>query len=300
MNPRPERPGAGRIGLLLGQVAREPLTHFLLIGLAIFATAVGVREARRPVLRVDEAELRQLSDYWQMQMQRPPTAEELRGIVRERIDEEILAQEAKRRGLDRDDIIIRRRLAQKMAFASEDTAQIAEPDDAALKALYDRTAGQYATPAHLGLRQVFFSAERGEAPARRAAEAALARLRAGATDVSGDPLVLPLAYADVTLPDLIRDYGEDFAHWARTAPTGAWGGPVRSAYGWHLVRIESRSQVVTPPFEQVRGQVRDAWLQDQRRHANATMMDQLRARYRIEVAAAPARAGAPVESGPSD
>jgi hypothetical protein len=292
MNPRPDGPGSGgaargRIGALATRVIREPLVHFMIIGVVIFLSATTLKGLQRPVLRIDGDELEQLTAYWRLQMQRPPSPEELRGLVRERIDEEILAKEALRRGLDKDDIIIRRRLAQKMAFASEDVAPVAEPDDATLKAYYQRTAAQYAVPAHMALRQVYFSAERGDAQARLAAEAALARLRGGAADVTGDPLVLPLTYADVGLPDLIRDYGEEFARFVQTAPVGAWAGPARSAYGWHLVRVDSRAAVSQPSFAEVRPQVRDAWLQAQRRRANAALMDHLRARYRIEIAEPP-------------
>ena len=164
MNPPPEAPEAApresRRGVrgAIARIAREPLTHFLLIGAVIFVSATTIKAMRKPVLRVDADELQQLASYWELQMQRPPTREELKGIIGERIDEEILAREAQREGLDKNDLIIRRRLAQKMAFASEDTTPIPEPDEAKLKSLYERSAGLYETPAHLALRQVYFSA----------------------------------------------------------------------------------------------------------------------------------------------
>lgn len=268
---------------MIARIAREPLTHFLLIGLVIFVSATAIKATQKPVVRVDADELQQLASYWELQMQRPPTREELKGIIGERIDEEILAREAQREGLDKNDLIIRRRLAQKMAFASEDTTPIPEPDEATLKSLYARSAGLYVTPAHLALQQVYFSADRGEGPARAAAEAALARLRDGAGEATGDPLVLPLAYADVTLPELIRDYGDGYAHFADTAPVGEWAGPVRSAYGWHVLRIERRTPATPIPFAEARAQVRDAWVTEQRQTANAALMDRLRKRYRIEI-----------------
>ena len=272
------------IGALAGRVAREPLTHFLVIGAVIFLSATGLKALRQPVLRIDADEINQLAAYWALQMQRPPTAEELRGIIHERVDEEILAREARSRGLDRDDIIIRRRLAQKMAFSSEDVTPVAEPDEATLKALYEKTAGQYVTPAHVALGQVYFSGNRGDAQARAAAEAALKRLQAGAADVAGDPFVLPLAYADALAPDLVRDYGEPYVAFLGTAPLGVWSGPVRSEYGWHLVKVVSRTQPVQPPFAEVRPQVREAYVVEQRRRANAVFMEGLRRKYRIEIA----------------
>ena len=115
MNPGPEAAGAApRKGArgLVGRILREPLVHFLAIGAVIFVSAVVLKQVQRPVVRIDAAELDQLGAYWEQQMQRPPTKAELRGIISERIDEEILAQEARRQGLDKDDIIVRRRLAQ--------------------------------------------------------------------------------------------------------------------------------------------------------------------------------------------
>ena len=290
MNPGPEAPGPapGRParGRWLTRIAHEPLTHFLAIGAVIFISAVGLKAVQRPVVRIDADELNQLGAYWEQQMQRPPTRDELRGLIGERVDEEILAQEARRQGLDKDDIIIRRRLAQKMAFASEDTAPIPEPDDATLKALYARTAAAYATPERLALRQVYFSDTRGAEAAKQAAVLALARIKAGAPDAEGDPFVMPLTYGDITLTDLGRDYGEDYAKAAATAQTGAWTGPVRSAYGWHLIRVDSRIASANPPFAAVRAQLREAWFADQRQKANTAMMDRLRKRYRVEIAGA--------------
>jgi peptidyl-prolyl cis-trans isomerase C len=290
MNPAAEAvapPRRNRVREIVGGIAREPLTHFLLIGLVIFLAATAVKASQRPVLRIDTDELNQLASYWEMQMQRPPNKDELQGIIRERIDEEILAREAVRLGMDRDDMIIRRRLAQKMSFASEDVTAAAEPDETALRAYYDKTKTAYLAPAHVAIRHVYFSADRAAADAQAAATRALGDLRAGRPNVGGDPSVLPLAYADVSLSDLARDYGVPFAHTVETGPLGIWQGPIQSAYGWHLLRVETRHPAAVAPFATVRAEVRDAYLADRRRIDNAAYMDKLRQRYRIEVAEAP-------------
>lgn len=275
----PRAPFAGAVKW----VAREPLFHFLLIGALLFAGLQGVRAMQRPTVRISEAELNQLVAYWAMQSGRPPTKAELSAILRDRIDEELLAAEARRTGLDKYDLIIRRRLAQKMAFASEDVGAIAEPSEAQLRTLYAKTQGRYATPAHIALRQAYFSAERGPAAMTSAAQA-LARVRAEGGAPAGDPFVLPLAYADVSLDDLGRDYGEAFAKAVQTAPIGQWVGPVQSAYGLHLIRVESRSGAAVAPFESVRADVRDDWLAEQRAANNTAFLAGLRKRYRVVVA----------------
>lgn len=275
----------GRAAPLLGvlkRTAREPLVHFLLIGAVLFAGLQGVRAAERPTVRISEQELNQLVSYWQMQSGRAPTKAELAAILQDRVDEELLAREAQRLGLDRDDMIIRRRLAQKMSFASEDVGAIPEPTDAQLRAYYDKHKDQYATPAHIALRQVYFSADRGPQVQEAAAEA-MAQARRGEAP-TGDPFLLPLTYADVSPADLVRDYGAGFAKAVQAAPIGGWIGPLASPYGLHLVRVESRQGAELAPFDSVRGDVREAWVAERRAANNAAFLKGLRQRYRVVVA----------------
>jgi peptidyl-prolyl cis-trans isomerase C len=274
---------AERAGGLVRRILAEPLTQFLIIGLVIFLAAATLKRAERPVLRLDSQELGQLAAYWEAQTQRPPTKAELDGLIRERIDEEILAQEARRLGLDQGDMIIRRRLAQKMAFASEDTAVGPEPTEAQLQGFYAAHQADYRSPAHVALRHVFFSEDRTTGDPQQAAAAALATLKQGHS-APGDPSVLPLSYADVSLDDLSRDYGQGFAGAVATAAPGTWQGPVKSAYGWHLVRVEARHPAAVAPFDQVRTEVRDAYLADRRHAANEAYLAKLRKRYRITIA----------------
>jgi peptidyl-prolyl cis-trans isomerase C len=265
---------------------REPLLHFTVIGAVLFAAIAGVRELKRPTVRVDAQEIEQLAAYWELQSQRPPTRAELAAIIHERVDEELLAREALRLGLDKGDMIVRRRLAQKMAFASEDVAAIPEPDTAILQAFYAKTKDHYATPARLALRHVFFNADRTGVTPQAAAAQALAELKAG-RPAAGDPALLPLSYADVAVNDLARDYGDAFTRAALTAPVGTWVGPVPSPYGVHLIRVEKRLAPEVPPLAQVREEVRAAWLAERREANNRRYLDRLRRRYRVEIAGLP-------------
>lgn len=270
----------------LSRVSREPLVHFLTLGAVLFAGIVFANHLKRPVVRVDAQDIEQLATYWEMQSQRPPTRAELSALIQERIDEELLSREAIRLGLDKDDMIVRRRLAQKMAFASEDIATIPEPDAKALQAYYDAHRGRYATPGRVALRHVYFSRDRtGETP-QAAATNALARLKAGETAAS-DPSLLPLTYADVAEADLDRDYGPQFAAAVHGAAEGAWIGPVPSAYGLHVIRVERRLPSVIPPLAEVRDEVRSAWLAERRQDENRAFRASLRKRYKVEIAGLP-------------
>jgi len=268
----------------LSRLAREPLVRFLLIGAVLFAGMQAIRSAERPVVRIDAAELDQLAAYWEAQTGRRPNKAELAGIINDRIDEELLAREALRLGLDKNDMIIRRRLAQKMSFATDD-APAREPTEAQLRAYYQATAARYAAPERVSFQQVFFSGDRPNGGAAKAAAQALERAEeAGREDPTGDPFLFPLAYQDVDLPDLVRDYGTAFVKTLETARLGAWAGPVISPYGWHLVKVTARRPGAATSFDAVRDQVRDAWLAERRESGRAAFMQDLHRRYRVVVA----------------
>ena len=287
--PRLDLAAGVRFRRIAGRIFREPLTHFALIGLVLFFGVGVVKAARQPVIRIDSEELSQLIIYWELQMQRPPTQDEVKGIVRERIDEEILLREALRLGLDRNDMIIRRRLAQKMSFATEDLAEAVEPTDAELRTLYNAHPGDYAAPPRMTLRHIFFSDDRAAGDARAAATRALVQLQQGRTDIAGDPFVMASTFADISPEALDKDFGPEFATAAIAARLGDWTGPVRSAYGWHDLRIEARSPAQVAPFADVRTKVREAWLAQRREAMNAASLAKLRKRYRIEITDAEAR-----------
>lgn len=269
----------------LQRLLRDPLLHFLLIGAVLFLGISAVQALKRPTVRISAQELEQLATYWEMQTQRPPTREELRAIIRERVEEELLAREALRLGMDRDDMILRRRLAQKMSFASQDIAAIPEPSARTLAAYYERTKARYATPSRVALRHVFFNRDR-PGDARQAAQAALAEAKAGGQPV-GDPSLLPQTYADITLVDLARDYGPGFEAAAREAPAGAWVGPVESPYGFHLIQVQSRRAGETPPLSEVRDEVRAAWIDERRKANNQAFIRRLWRRYDVQIADLP-------------
>jgi peptidyl-prolyl cis-trans isomerase C len=264
---------------------REPLLHFVLIGAALFAfTAWRQQQQEHSEIRITSGEIAQLAAFWETQSQRKPTAAELRGLIEERIDEEVLAREAVRLGLDRDDVILRRRLAQKMAFVSDDLAVAGEPAEADLRAFFDSHQATYTTPDLYALRHVFFNPDRHGMALDADAQRALRRLtRDGNPNDLGDPFMLPRELADVSRDDIARDFGSMFADAVISAKPGTWAGPVRSPFGVHLVKLESQTPSSVARFEDVRDRVREAFLAQKQQEANAALRAKLRKQYRIVV-----------------
>ena len=70
---------------------------------------------------VSDQEILSLISAWKSQVGRDPTDDELARIINNLIDEEILYREALVLGLDQEDTIIKRRLAQKISFLKEES-----------------------------------------------------------------------------------------------------------------------------------------------------------------------------------
>ena len=101
----------------------EPLLHFLVLGAALFGlfNLVGKKETEQPAaIVVSAARIENLANGFARTWQRPPTTQELRGLIDDHVRDEVFYREGKALGLDRDDIVIRRRLRQKMEFMAED------------------------------------------------------------------------------------------------------------------------------------------------------------------------------------
>jgi hypothetical protein len=185
-------------------------------------------------------------------------------------------------GLDQDDIIVRRRIGQKMEFMIGDMAVPAEPDDATLAQYLDANRDKYLEPPHLTFTHVYFSVDRRGAQARADAAAALNELgdlqRAPAL---GDRFALSTDYAGKTAREVDQNFGSGFGEQLLQAPVGEWSGPVESAYGLHLVRVLERTQPRLPEFDELRNRLSTDYSFETRRDANALALERLTERYRI-------------------
>jgi peptidyl-prolyl cis-trans isomerase C len=273
------------------KILREPIVHFVVIGAVIFGLYEVRNDKAAPEpdnrITVTAGDVERLSAAWAKRWQRPPTAEELKGVIDEHIREEILYREALALGLDRDDTIIRRRLAQKLEFLTEDLAASRDPKPAELLAYFEGNRERYQVQPRLSFTQVYFSLDQRGAATERDADAALVSLRAGAAEAIpvglGDGFMLDDTYRDRTMPDIEAVFGRDFAQSLFELNPGVWSGPIASGYGLHLVRIEERIMARVPALGEVEAQVRNDWSYDQRRQANEAIFERLSARYTVVI-----------------
>jgi peptidyl-prolyl cis-trans isomerase C len=279
------------MSLMIRRWLREPLLQFLVIGLALFAGySVGNRNADQRgqpghiELTVDD--LRQMSIAWLAQGRPPLTEEEMQALVDARVREEILYREALALGLDKNDAIVRRRMAQKMEFLFEDVAALREPTAEELRTWFQDNAERFTRPARATFRHLYFSPDRRGANARADAARALAKIAGKPMDAPeatalADPFMFQDYYGDRTPEDVRKLFGPVFARAVFGVAPGAWAGPIESGYGWHVVWVDALTPARVPAFEEVERDVKTAWLEDRRADMREKTFEAMRARYTV-------------------
>jgi len=286
-----------RLRPLLACLMREPLLHFLLIGLVLFAVYFwmhrgqsGIEPSHEIALGFDE--LRTMDLYFESQWHRQPTGEEFNAMVENKIQEEILYREGLAMGLDKDDIIVKRRMAQKMQFLAEDVASAHEPTTEELRAWFAKNPEKFALPSRATFRHLFFSSDKRGQKAQADAAAALVKLSGQPENtplaaVLADPFMFQDYYADRPPAELAKEFGPPFALGVFKLKPRSWQGPIESGYGWHLVFVDSIIPGRIPAFEEIELDVKTAWLGHQKEEAWREAYARMRARYTVLLPAAP-------------
>jgi len=255
---------------------REPLVHFLAAGAAIWFVLSWQGEPVDPASRtitVSKEDRARLALQWERTLQRAPTDAELDALTEQFIREEVLYREALRLGLDQDDAVLRKRLANKMDYLAASMAETASASDATLQQWLDTHPERFAPDVRYSFDQRWF------------AEQEAARRALPSPDPRGEPISLPPAMERVSGRELEERFGEAFRAALDKAPVGqTWQGPVASGFGWHLVRLRARETGGVPPLAEIRDRVEADW----RTETSAARKDEayrlLRDSYRITVA----------------
>jgi PPIC-type PPIASE domain len=279
------------------KLLREPLLHFLLLGCGLFLLFHVVNAGRKDVpdeIVVTAGTVEHLAATFTRTWQRPPTREELDGLIQAYIRDEVFYREATALGLDRDDVVIRRRLRQKMEFIADEVAAQSEPTDDELRAYFDTHATAYRQPDRFTLRQIYLDPANHGETLQSEAERLLGLLNDG-TEVDpaelGDRLMLPSELSAATYGDIAASFGETFATRLRDLPLGRWAGPVPSGYGVHLVRLEERIAGGVPSFEDARDRVRRDLAHERGERALDDLFEKLLRRYTVRVEGVEASSG---------
>ncbi|MBW2367611.1 MAG: peptidyl-prolyl cis-trans isomerase [Deltaproteobacteria bacterium] len=270
---------------------REPLVHFIALGLLIFCLNAWLGNPgsdSNPVIEVSAPKIKRFSEIYQAKWRRVPTSEEMNALIEQYVREEILYREAVAMGLDQNDTIVRRRLAQKVEFLSEDLAPVPDPDDAELQRFLEKNALRYRKPTRISFTHIYFSRARRGVDTERSTHSVLDALNRQSNPPArapglGDPFMLQHDYALRGQQEITELFGKSFASSVMQLPPGSWQGPVASSYGLHLVRVSERQDARDPSFDEVRAVVLSDFKQARRQEINQAFYKRLRDRYRVVI-----------------
>jgi len=266
----------------------EPMLHFLLIGIALFAAyqwRAPVDSAGRAIV-ITRGVVDDLVNQHVAARGREPSATELNHLIEAYVRDEILYREGVKLGLDRDDLVVKRRVRQKIELIAEEDAATQAPTDADLSAYLAANPARFVQPAALTFEQVFL----GQSTARPAVVHAVAvtgeALRNGIDPQAlGEPTLLPSRMTQTPADLVARDFGDAFAAALVNAPVGEWVGPIDSSFGTHYVRVSERTPAMNPPLGAVRDQVVREWENERRVRARTDAYAKLRGEYDVSVEA---------------
>ena len=264
----------------------EPLLHFFVLGLLLFALYAVVnddpgRSAQEIV--ISQGRISGLVANFEKTWQRPPTDEESQNLLDSWVREEILYREGIAIGFDLDDPVIRRRVAQKMSFVADGVVP-QSPDDAELEAWLAANVSDYQIPAIYTLQQVYIDPQRHTDDWNGFVASIQASLDDGAdAKLLGDSTLLPAEITSSSSVELTRVFGTEFVSAVTEMSVGDWQGPVKSGYGLHFVKIDERVEARRPDLEDVRAAVQRDLLSDTSQKINEAFYAALRERYTVRI-----------------
>ncbi|MCH7707200.1 MAG: peptidyl-prolyl cis-trans isomerase [Myxococcales bacterium] len=166
--------------------------------------------------------------------------------------------------MDQTDEVVRRRLVQRMRLSLAATASRDGPTNVELARRFDADPEKFRRPDRVRLTQIYLSRDRhGNALEDRAMalleELIRESIPAGAARERGDPFLLPAELPAASPRSLEARFGPEFATQVMTLPLQRWSGPVRSAYGLHLLWIHERERGAVPSWREVERELRSGW-----------------------------------------
>lgn len=270
------------------QFFREPFVHFVILGGFLFLGHTlwqsHVTKADRTII-VSPAEMERQAQIFATENQRAPSDADLEGLLFAHIEEQALMREAQRLGLDEEDIIIRRRLAQKMRFMIDDIGAPELPPLEDLKIWFKQNPEKFMRPETRSFEHIYLSPKGRSDTVISDAETLLSSGVADDWEAQGDAFMTGRRFTALAQPAVQRDFGTAFAAALFELPDRRdWQGPINSAFGVHIVRLTKVTPEYLPEFSSIQVEVENVWLNEAKRAENAEALKKLIGKYRIEVA----------------
>lgn len=273
------------------KLMREPLMHFAVIGLALYGLQASVVDRPNSEnIVVTRAEIDRLAATYQQQFRVRPTATQLEQLVKNHIREEIYWREGIALGLDRNDEIVRRRIAQKYAFLQQDLAVVEPPTPAQLDDYFQRHSQRYLISPRVSFIQVYINPDHGADLSSRISTIG-ARLQHTAFNQAGkvgDNFPGQRDLVNLNRRELARIFGDsEIVDAAFAAPKHSWAGPFRSGYGSHFIYVTAKTASHQPILADVKTRVTRDYLAEKQQEAETAAYSRLMEKYNVSVEETP-------------
>jgi len=255
---------------------KQPLIHFLLIGLALFVifefTSNRYEDEDSKTVIVDKDALLTFIQYRSKAFNQKHFEEklnnmseqELKLLIDDFIREEILYREALALNLDEDDYVLRRRLVQKLEFINQGFVNSSiNHSDEDIKKYFEENKEQYKVEPYITFTHVFFNnEEHGKEKAHEIALKELENLNKKKVPFSksvehGDRFLYHLNYVE-RVPDFVTShFGIEMSKelFALEPSDTVWNGTYESPYGSHLVMVTKKEDGRYPTLDEIYGSV---------------------------------------------
>jgi hypothetical protein len=176
-------------------------------------------------------------------------------------------------------------MQQKMEFLTEPGEEALNPTDGELEAFLAANREAFRVEPQVAFDQVFVSPEKVSGAIEPHVEELLRAIRSASSDAEirqlGHPTMLPSSLRLAPLSQIDRNFGNGFGEQLTRLAKDAWGGPIRSTYGLHLVRVSEKSEGYDPPLSEVRQAVEVKWRAAKRDSFRQDEYQRLREKYEV-------------------
>jgi len=266
--------------LSITSVLQHPILHFLLLGAVAFVAYSHLKPPGRETITVTSQTIDALVQQRESISQSPITPKDRQDLIEGYIEDEILLREAYRRGFDKNDYRVRKRILSIMRSSLSDV--IPEPSTPQLRAFYEENKQQFLTAPSRSFEHVYFSFTSAKRPADP--EQFIRQLRASADSAGlGEFALMGNTYRKASFRVTAGTFGKPFARSVFSLPLNAWRGPIESFRGIHYVRVTAEHEPELPPFEQMQSFLRTDYFLKKGRQSQIDKIDELRENYEIIV-----------------
>jgi len=253
---------------------KKKILIFFLVGIILYILDISINSNQGNEIYISDQEVLSLVSAWKSQVGREPTDDEVYRIINSLIEEEILYREALKLGLDSDDKIIKRRLAQKITFLKQETFGDKLSDEELIN-FFNTNRENYYIDATYTFSHYFFSSENYS---KIRAKDAYIKVNSSET-INADPFFLGKSFANENLKNISRNFGKNFTNSIKETELNQWSSPIESAYGHHLIYISDYKEGYYPIIDEVLNQVKVDLLQSKRDAAIMDYLDEVKTEY---------------------